>query len=334
MEKTTKTLDDLMHKVFTELVNRPFNISTSRGDTSEIQGVILRLDNPRARLSRTETKGMPFSALGELLWYLSKSNKLNFIYHYIKPYEDESDDGRTIYGAYGPRLFNWRRKRISIFKKYRNINQIGTVIDLLERKPCTRRAVIQLFDAEDIVDYHREIPCTCTLQFMIRDEKLHLFTCMRSNDAFKGLPHDVFSFTMLQEIIARKLGVEIGTYSHAVGSLHLYRDKLDQANQYLNEGYQSTIDIAMPSMPKEDPWPAIKVLLDAESKIRLNKKIDISKINLDPYWLDLARLLQIHSLSKKDKYDEIKIIQNSMHSNIYNTYIDKKITNHKANGGK
>jgi thymidylate synthase len=37
-----------------------------------------------------------------------------------------------------------------------------------------------------------------------------MVTTMRSNDAYLGLPHDVFCFTMLQEIIARSLGREIG----------------------------------------------------------------------------------------------------------------------------
>ena len=181
-------------------LTRPFDISTSRGKTSEIIGALLLLKNPLARISRTETKGTPFSALGELIWYLSKTNNLDFISYYIPKYIEESEDGKTIYGGYGPRLFNFHDK----------FNQVEIVIDLLRRKPSTRRAVIQLFDAEDIVEKRIEIPCTCTLQFMIRNNKLHMFTSMRSNDAFLGLPHDIFTFTLFQEIIARTLNVELG----------------------------------------------------------------------------------------------------------------------------
>ena len=43
-----------------------------------------------------------------------------------------------------------------------------------------------------------------------------MLTYMRSNDAYWGLPHDVFAFTMLQEILARSLTLELGTYKHAV----------------------------------------------------------------------------------------------------------------------
>ena len=60
---------------------------------------ILEITNPRALLSRTETKGKLFSCLGELCWYLAKTNELSFIAHYLSHYREESDDGHTVYGA-------------------------------------------------------------------------------------------------------------------------------------------------------------------------------------------------------------------------------------------
>src|SRR5690606_4963573 len=122
--------------------------------------------------------------------YLSKSNNLDFIKYYIPPYHKASDDKVTIHGGYGPRLFNMNG----------HINQVDNIINLLKTNPSSRRAVIQLFDAEDLLNYHSDIPCTNTLQFTIRDDKLIMMTSMRSNDAFLGLPHDIFCFTMLQEI--------------------------------------------------------------------------------------------------------------------------------------
>jgi hypothetical protein len=83
------------------------------------------------------------------------------------------------------------------------------------------------------------------LQFLIRRNRLHTLTTMRSNDAYIGLPHDIFCFSMLQEVLARTLGVALGQYSHFVGSLHLYDENRDEAQQYLDEGVQATI--AMPA---------------------------------------------------------------------------------------
>ena len=64
---------------------------------------------------------------------------------------------------------------------------------------------LQIFDAKDLLNFqHKDIPCTVSLQFLIRENKLHLFVNMRSNDVFLGLPHDIFCFTMIQEIIANQ----------------------------------------------------------------------------------------------------------------------------------
>jgi thymidylate synthase len=318
MFKSAETLDDLMHDVLEELLKLPFDVKPSRGDTSEIFGALLQLKNPRARLSRTETKGKPFSALGELLWYMSKSNKLDFIEYYIPRYADDAEKDNTLHGAYGPRLFNMHEKH----------DQINRIIDLLKKSPTTRRAVIQLFDASDIEKKYKEIPCTCTLQFVIRNNKLNMFTTMRSNDAYKGLPHDIFCFTMLQEIVARSVGVELGIYNHAVGSLHLYSDKKEKAEQYLREGFQST-KIMMPEMPSGDPWPSIKTILDTESKIRQTADINVADLKVDAYWADLIYLLKIHSHFKNDSIDSIVQSQKEMTSTLYKTYIDFRLANQK-----
>src|SRR5262245_47697345 len=135
MRLTARTLDDLLRKLYPRIIaskNRP---SASRGDIREVLGVLLELTNPLARLSRSETRGKPYSCLGELLWYLSRDNKLDFIAHYIPEYKDESEDGETVYSGYGPRLFTLD-----------GVNQVQNVINLLTKKPTSRRAVIQLFD--------------------------------------------------------------------------------------------------------------------------------------------------------------------------------------------
>lgn len=313
---SAETLDDVMNEVLTKLLELPFDISATRGKFSELIGVLLHIKNPRARLSRTETRGRPFSAIGELLWYLSGKNDLDFITYYISKYDKETEDGVTVYGAYGPRLFSLRNE----------YNQIDNIRLLLKKKPTSRKAVIQLFDGSDINTDHAEIPCTCTLQFFIRHNKLDMFVNMRSNDAFVGLPHDVFSFTMLQEIMARTLSVEIGEYKHAIGSLHLYDYNIQSAKEYLSEGFQPTAaELTMPPMPKKSPWPALKILIGVESNIRNNKEVEMFNLILEPYWADLARLLQMHSLFKLKHLGAIKSVREEMDSPIYDMFIEQRL---------
>jgi thymidylate synthase len=308
-----QTLDDVMRLVIQEIMLNGIQIKPSKGSCKELTGVLLEIENPRARLSRTETKGKPFSCLGELCWYLARNNDLNFISYYIKKYEEYAD-GDIIYGGYGPRLFSWK-----------GINQIDQVISLLREKPDSRKAVIQLFDAKDIIEPHNDVPCTCVLQFLIRNKKLNMIIYMRSNDVFLGLPHDVFCFTMIQEIIARSLSTDLGYYKHSVGSIHLYEENKFAASQFLEEGWQPT-NMAMPPMPLGDPWPAIQYFLEAESSLRTGGELALDLSDLDPYWADLIRLLKVFRKSKNENMDEIIELQKEMSSNIYDSFINKKLS--------
>jgi thymidylate synthase len=295
-------------------VKHGVTVRASRGETLELGSVLLRLSKPRARLSHTEKKGKVFSGLGELLWYLARSNDLKFIAYYLQQYEKDSDDGKTIYGAYGPRMFNLRGN-----------DQIRNLVTLLTQKPESRRAVIQLFDAEDLAVPRKEIPCTCSLQFMIRAGRLNMATVMRSNDAYLGLSHDVFAFTMIQEILARTLKVELGDYTHFVGSLHIYKKHRNAVQKYLQEGWQPTQNVAMPEMPNGDPWPSVKALVRAEVAIRRGRDPKQLLDGLDPYWQDLARLLQVYRCFQDGNKSDITRIRNKMASPVYDQYITKKV---------
>lgn len=151
-------------------------------------------------------------AIGELLWYLSGSNKLRDIKQYGKFWETISDDGETLNSAYGYRITS----------KF-DFDQFNYVKALLTRDPLSRQAVVHIKDAVDTIDYPtKDVPCTVALQYHIRNNKLHATTFMRSNDIWLGFPYDVFAFTSFQVLLAMQLGVEIGEYTHIAGSLHLY----------------------------------------------------------------------------------------------------------------
>jgi thymidylate synthase len=318
---TANTVDDLLRRVFGRLLSAPQHVTATRGDTTEIIGVLLQLTNPRARISRTEKKQVLFSCLGELLWYLAGSRELAFIEYYLSRYAGESDDGRTVHGAYGPRLFRMRHH-----------NQVEQVLALLKERPTSRRAVIQVFDSVDLAAHHTDVPSTCSLQFLVRKGRLHLFTAMRSNDAYLGLPHDIFAFTMLQEIVARALDVDLGTYKHAVGSLHLYKRHRRDARAFLREGWQESI--AMPAMPVGDPWPAIEAVTMCERAIRLRGRLPRSMPELAPYWMDVVRLLRVFRLFRDKDSEAIRNLKQEMTVPVFDMYIDYKRRAVQHKGGQ
>ena len=315
------TLDDLLSRAFNLLLKSKVRLTATKGTNVEISGVVFELTSPRARLSRTESKGHAFSCLGEFLWYVSGSDELPFIKHYISRYAKFADDDGRIWGAYGPRIFSGHPSQYEVVK------------DILKRKSTSRQAVIQLFDQKDIKQAHRDVPCTLALQFLVRNGRLELITQMRSNDAFMGFPHDVFAFTMLQELMARDLDLALGSYKHMVASLHLYDSDLDKVKRYQEEGFQATKD--MPPMPDGSQWPQISKVLEAEFAIRNGSPEEIesalsSTAQLDSYWADIVKLLTIFTLTKGSEELDFRTarrvveVRNSISSSFYKGYARKR----------
>lgn len=137
-------------------------------------------------------------------------------------YLDTAEDGtgdRMFWGAYG--------ERIGL--------QAQGVIRKLDADSDSRQAVITLWDPwRDNVPLKRDYPCTIALQFHMRDGALDMNTIMRSNDAWLGLPYDVFQFTQLQQTLATALEVETGLYRHTALSLHLYEKDCPAAADFVD----------------------------------------------------------------------------------------------------
>ena len=63
------TIDEVMYRVFNKLIDHGEELSSKQGKVfKELIGVSIRLKNPRARLSRSETRGKSISTIGEFLW--------------------------------------------------------------------------------------------------------------------------------------------------------------------------------------------------------------------------------------------------------------------------
>jgi thymidylate synthase len=309
---TGATVDDLMKESIEAVLDSGTVIAPSKGACRELHPVALTLTNPLARLSRTESRGRLFSALGETCWYLSRASDPDFIGWYLGYYRT-SDPQATAWGGYGARLFGAD-----------GFDQVRYVIDRLRSSPDSRQAVIQIFDHDDVATPRGDVPCTCTLQYLLRSGELHSIAYLRSNDVHRGLPHDLFAFTMLQELIARSVGVEVGTHTHLVGSFHLYDVDAPAARDFLAEGWQSSNP--MPPMPAGDPWPAVGHLLEVEEALRVGGVDPLhADYTGDRYWADLERLLGIFSLWKAGRNGEVALLRQQLHSPVYEVYIADKL---------
>lgn len=189
------------------------NMNTQESRDGEVVGEIINaitvIKDPTRNICK-DIRDMPMRyAIGEMLWYMSADNDLKSIQMYTKAWDRMSDDGETVNSNYGHCI------------KYKfGFDQWLYVKNLLVSNSNTRQAVIHIKTADNKPS--KDVNCTVCLQFFIRDGKLYLTTYMRSNDLWMGFPYDVFQFTNMQVLMAMELGVEVGTYTHIAGSLHLY----------------------------------------------------------------------------------------------------------------
>ncbi len=207
--------------------------SSPRGmPTREVLGAHLILSNPRNRLVHLPPARVlnPAFAVAEAMWIISGSDA-PWIHDYNRNLINYTDNG-VLHGAYGPRLRCWHGA----------VDQLDRVRQLLLTDPDSRRAVVQLFDPARDHDGNKDVPCTLGFRFFLRSGRLHMHTTMRSQDLWLGFPYDIFTFTLIQELMAGWLGAEVGLYQHSVDSLHLYDAHREAAADLPHPGPSTGMD--------------------------------------------------------------------------------------------
>jgi len=113
------------------------------------------------------------------------------------------------------------------FSKY-----LPFVIGELKRNRESRRAVISIRDNDK--DSHSNDPaCMQSIQYFIRNNKLDCLILFRSNDLPEAFYFNAFALIMLQEKVAKELGVETGTYTHRSNSMHCYEKDFQMLTNFV-----------------------------------------------------------------------------------------------------
>ncbi len=194
--------------------------------TREIEDAIIRIDDVRNALPLGVGRGtVPGIGAVEACQLLAGVSTPQLVIAVGPAFTNFAEDNGLFHGAYG----------------LRTQDQYGPIIERLKADPDTRQAVVTIWNPElDLLPSKRDYPCTILHQFRIRDNKLNMSVYMRSNDVWLGAAYDFFQFTRVQLAIASVLGIEPGTYNHHVGSLHIYEQHYDAAEnlKYTTEPYE------------------------------------------------------------------------------------------------
>lgn len=275
-----------------ETYKNPQFVNMPRGNKSlERLNLSFTIRNPTERVCYLQARktNIVFN-YAECLWYLSGKNDLEFVSYYSSNMRKYSQDMATLPGTgYGAKIFSYGGQKM---------NQWDRLINLFEEDRDTKRAFLAVFDAnESLALSNIDVSCTIGLQFFIREDALYATTYMRANDAYRGIVSDVFSFTLIQELLAKQLSLGLGDYCHNAATTHIYDEDNSSVKRVLLAKNEQA-DYTFPQMPNKNNWHDIKIVLEYEKQLRKNLlSLDLTSIegiDIDDYWKQVLILLALY----------------------------------------
>lgn len=203
--------------------------------------------------------------IAEQIWFLAGARKPEiFLRDYTKIWDDFTNPADVVTVAYG---YRWR--------KHFGRDQIALLIDLLKNEPSSRHGVVIAWDpGQDGLSLikKKNVPCPFSFTVNIVGGRLHLHNIVRSNDIMLGCRADVAGFALLQLMLAQKLGVKPGIYSHSISNAHIYDIHYDGAKEMLaRENDHKPIHLHLPGNAFDRAENKDPALLDEIAKDLLSQ---------------------------------------------------------------
>lgn len=280
--------------------------ASRNGPTQEVMNAALTLHHPRQRWIAARVPAMnPAFAIAEVVWIVTgrhDSAMLNYFNPILPRYAGEGD---VYHGAYGHRI-----------RKSLGFDQLERAYQALSSKPESRQVVLQIWNSETDLPSEsgepvsKDIPCNVCSLIKVRDSKLEWTQIMRSNDLFRGFPHNVIQFSTLQEVLAGWLKLELGAYHHYSDSLHLYDQDGDVASHFEDTAPPDSDDTL--GLPKTVSDAAFKILAElcdlcANSQVPAEAIFDhVGSLSLPQGHQNFARVLAADALRRRgSRYSEM-----------------------------
>ena len=213
MRNTFETANEAYEYMHNEIITNGIDFA----GTKALFNIGFTIEDPTNKvITNKERNWNEEYAAAEWAWYLSgnpRISALGELYGKIPAiWRRMADENGEVNSNYG---YQWRRNE-----------QLENVINMLKQNPETRQAAISIYDGREIHKYATDTPCTYAVQFTIVQSKLYMSVYMRSNDLWYGFCNDQYQFASLQEMVAERLNLPVGTYYHHAHNLHLYNDKI------------------------------------------------------------------------------------------------------------
>lgn len=224
------TFDAIYQKLLGDIMSQGVREQNQRTghETAALPGLYFSMDLQKDGFPLLTLRKIPTKIfIAEQIWFISGARKPeDFLRDFTKIWDDFTNPGDVVTVAYG---YRWRR--------HFGRDQLGMLVNMLERDPSSRHGVIITWDpsSDGLGGVSKgNVPCPYTFTVNIIGGRLNMMNVVRSNDMILGFPHDVAGFALLQLVLAQKLGVLPGVYSHIIANAHVYDTHYDAAHDMIN----------------------------------------------------------------------------------------------------
>jgi thymidylate synthase len=175
------------------------------------------------------------SVIHELLWFIDGDTNVKYLQgNGVKIWDEWADANGDLGPVYGKQWRRWDKPTDNHMLKGRShVDQLANVIERIKTNPDCRRLIVSAWNPSDIPDMALA-PCHCLFQFNVANGKLSCQLYQRSADAFLGVPFNIASYALLTHMVAQVCGLEVGTFVHTFGDLHIYNNHMDQVKIQLS----------------------------------------------------------------------------------------------------
>jgi thymidylate synthase len=214
MAQFDKIYQQMLSQIMTSGV-REVNSRTGH-ETAALPGLSFSIDIEKEGFPLLSLRKIPTKIfIAEQVWFISGARKPEiFLRNFTKIWDDFTNPGDVVTVAYG---YRWRR--------HFGRDQLGMLVGLLQKDPSSRHGVVVTWDptSDGLGGVGKgNVPCPYSFTVNIIGGRLNMMNVVRSNDMILGFPHDVAGFALLQLILAQKLGVKPGVYTHTIANAHVY----------------------------------------------------------------------------------------------------------------
>lgn len=221
-------------KQYLDLLNKILTEGEQKTDPQGVGNIAIcghqmhfNLDDGFPLVTTKKLGGSLKAIIGELLWFLSGSTKVQDLQKYGVHIWDqwatpeicqkmglETGELGPIYGK------QWR--------DFNGVDQIKNVVEGLKSNPDSRRLIVSAWNPNDVEKVF-VAPCHCFFQFFHSNGKLSLHLYQRSCDVPVGIPFNIAEYSLLLMMVSQVTGLKAHKFVHTLSDAHIYLDQVELA---------------------------------------------------------------------------------------------------------